>query len=298
LQIITNSDPAFDSYFSGDTTDICPVGALTTADFRFGARPWEMKSAASICTHCPVGCNLTYNTRREQKANGKVVIKRAMPRQNEQVNETWLCDKGRFGYHFMESDERITQPMVNRNGKLEPVSWDEALDLAAEKLRTFNFNLTTLVGGRLSNEDFYALKELTDVLHGKKVLFGNMAGGDIVSKVGVGQGTNLGDLGKGSVILVISCDLHEEAPVWWMRVLAAVKRGASLITVNAHKTRLEKFAQVKIRSEYGQESIVIQQIMPDSSIASSDYQTIRSMVRDAENFVIFFWIRRGKPVIF
>jgi len=71
--IITNSEPGFDSYWSGNTTDICPVGALTTADFRFGARPWELKSAASICTHCPVGCNMTYNTRREAKSGGDIV---------------------------------------------------------------------------------------------------------------------------------------------------------------------------------------------------------------------------------
>ena len=97
----------FDSIFSGNTTDICPVGALTTADFRFGARPWEMKAAASICAHCPVGCNITFNTRREAKSDGKVVIKRVMPRQNEQVNEIWMCDKGRFAYHFTESEDRL-----------------------------------------------------------------------------------------------------------------------------------------------------------------------------------------------
>jgi NADH-quinone oxidoreductase subunit G len=93
LEIMTNSTPGFDSFFSGNTTDICPVGALTTADFRFGARPWELKSAASICTHCPVGCNLTINVRREAKTGGDVAIKRIMPRQNENVNEIWICDK-------------------------------------------------------------------------------------------------------------------------------------------------------------------------------------------------------------
>src|SRR5512139_3019291 len=84
-EIITSSDPGFDSYFSGNTTDICPVGAQTTADFRFGARPWEMQATASICSHCPVGCNMTYSVRREAKTGGEVVIKRAMPRQNEAV---------------------------------------------------------------------------------------------------------------------------------------------------------------------------------------------------------------------
>ena len=120
LEIVTFSEPGFDSYFSGNTTDICPVGALTTADFRFGARPWELNSAASICSQCPVGCNIAFNVRREAKTGGKWAIKRVMPRQNESVNEIWICDKGRFAYHFTESSERLTQPLVRKNGELTP----------------------------------------------------------------------------------------------------------------------------------------------------------------------------------
>ncbi len=116
MEIITTSEPGFDSIFSGNTTDICPVGALTTADFRFGARPWEMKAAASVCAQCPVGCNITFNTRREAKSGGKVAIKRVMPRQNEAVNEIWICDKGRFAYHFTESPDRLEHPLVKRKG--------------------------------------------------------------------------------------------------------------------------------------------------------------------------------------
>jgi NADH-quinone oxidoreductase subunit G len=93
LEIITDSQPGFDSIFSGNTTDICPVGALTTADFRFGARPWEMNNAASLCTHCPVGCNTTINVRREAKTGGNVSIKRIMPRQEREVNDSGCAIK-------------------------------------------------------------------------------------------------------------------------------------------------------------------------------------------------------------
>ena len=117
LQIVTFSDPGFDSYFSGNTTDICPVGALTTADFRFGARPWELEHSASICPHCSVGCNIHINTRRSGTEGGWVV-KRVMPRQNEMVNEIWLCDKGRFGHHFATSPDRLNTPLVRKNGEL------------------------------------------------------------------------------------------------------------------------------------------------------------------------------------
>jgi NADH-quinone oxidoreductase subunit G len=125
LEIVTFSEPGFDSYFSGNTTDICPVGALTTSDFRFGARPWEMQLTASICPHCPVGCNVVYNVRREARSAGKIVIKRAMPRQNEAVNEIWMCDKGRFAYHYMEHEDRLTHPLVREHGELQPASWDQ-----------------------------------------------------------------------------------------------------------------------------------------------------------------------------
>ncbi|HJL70443.1 MAG TPA: 2Fe-2S iron-sulfur cluster-binding protein, partial [Anaerolineales bacterium] len=128
LQIVTFSEPGFDSHFSGNTTDICPVGALTSADFRFGARPWELQHAPSICPHCAVGCNLHLNTRCSGKG-GEAVIKRIMPRQNEKVNEIWLCDKGRFGHHFVGSAERLTTPLLRKDGQLSQASWEQALQL-------------------------------------------------------------------------------------------------------------------------------------------------------------------------
>ena len=118
MKIITFSDPGFDSVFSGNTTDICPVGALTTVDFRFEARPWELESSASICTQCPVGCNITLNTRREARAGGDFVVKRVMPRQNEEVNEIWICDKGRFAHHYTDSKKRLTKPLTRKDKKL------------------------------------------------------------------------------------------------------------------------------------------------------------------------------------
>ena len=109
--------PAFDSKFSGNTTDICPVGALTTQDFRFRARPWEMTNVPSICTHCAVGCNISLGTRRSAKGGGDWEILRVMPRQNEAVNEIWICDKGRFGHHYARSKERLQKPLIKKDGK-------------------------------------------------------------------------------------------------------------------------------------------------------------------------------------
>ncbi|MCA2001850.1 MAG: NADH-quinone oxidoreductase subunit NuoG [Chloroflexi bacterium] len=280
-QIISLSDPGFDSVFSGNTTDICPVGALTTADFRFGARPWELKAQASICTQCPVGCNITLNTRREARAGGDIVVKRIMPRQNEEVNEIWLCDKGRFaGYHYTESKKRLTKPLVRKEGKLGRGSWSAAVKLAAENFVKYKKDFVVLASGRLANEDLFNLKSLADTAGGKAILYSDMGGGDIVSLVGVGQGTNIGEMGKGDAILVVASDLYQEAPIWWLRVKQAADRGATLIVANPRETKLDKFAKYVIRYAYGDEVKTVNDFSRKTKISDE--------FAKAKNALIFF----------
>ena len=279
-QIISVSEPGFDSVFSGNTTDICPVGALTTVDFRFGARPWELKAEASICTQCPVGCNTTLNTRREARADGEVVVKRIMPRQNEEVNEIWLCDKGRFAYHYTEGRERLTKPMVRKDGKLARVSWDNAIKTAAEKFTANKKDFVVLASGRLSTEDLFNLKSLADTTGGEAILYSDMGGGELTQLVGVGAGTNLGKMGKGDAILVIASDLYEEAPIWWLRVKQAADRGATLIVANPRQTKLDRFARYTIRYAYGDEVKTIHDFERKSKISDE--------FAKAKNAVIFY----------
>ncbi len=288
IEIATFSEPGFDSKFSGNTTDICPVGALTTADFRFAARPWELTSSASICNHCPVGCNTTFNTRREAKSGGRNVIKRAMPRQNEQVNEIWMCDKGRFGYHFVESPRRLTAPLIRKDGKLVEASWDEALTRVAETLKAAGSSLVGFAGGRLSNEDLFAFKQAVTGVSGKALLDAPIAGGDLTTVVGVsagvgaGAGTDLGQVGKGTVILVVATDLEEEAPIWWLRVKAAAERGATLIVANARATKTDRRASHVVRYDVGNAVSTVIGMRVDGS---SDYATAFAQ---AQNALIFY----------
>lgn len=279
-QIISVSEPGFDSVFSGNTTDICPVGALTTVDFRFGARPWELKAESSICTQCPVGCNTTLNTRREAKADGEVVVKRVMPRQNEEVNEIWLCDKGRFAYHYTEGKERLTRPMVRKEEKLVRASWDNAIKAAAEKLTANKKDFVALASGRLSTEDLFNLKSLADTVGGEAILYSDMGGGELTQVVGVGAGTNLGKMGKGDAILVVASDLYEEAPIWWLRIKQAADRGAALIVANPRQTKLDRFAKYKIHYAYGDEIKTIHDFQKKSRIADE--------FAKAKNAVIFY----------
>ena len=301
LEIVTFSEPGFDSYFSGNTTDICPVGALTTADFRFGARPWELNSAASICSQCPVGCNIVFNVRREAKTGGKWAIKRVMPRQNELVNEIWICDKGRFTYHFTESPERLTQPLVRKNGELTPVTWDEALQQVADRFREAGDGLLTLAGGRLSNEDLFNLRQVTGKLGGKTALYTEMSGGDLVAQVGVGKETNFSEVGAETTILVVASNLLEEAPLWWLRIKQAAKRGAKLIVVNPRPTRLESYAAHVVRYPYGAEATAVLAMVnalspkrpelpgaAQSLLRSAELQAAAKAFAEAENGIILF----------
>ena len=274
-QIVSLSDPGFDSVFSGNTSDICPVGALTTADFRFGARPWELKAQASICTQCPVGCNTTLNTRREAKAGGDIVVKRVMPRQNEEVNEIWLCDKGRFAYHYVEGKTRLTKPQIRKDKKLARASWDAATKLVAENFAKAKKNFVVLASGRLSNEDLFNLKTLSDHSEGKAYLYSHMAGGELTSLVGVGEGTNFADMGAsvngagGTAIVVVASNLYEEAPIWYLRVKQAAERGATLIVLNPRETKLDKYASFAVRYAYGDEVKAVQDLGKKSRISDA-----------------------------
>ena len=261
LEIVTHSEPGFDSVFSGNTTDICPVGALTTADFRFGARPWEMENVSSICTQCPVGCNISYSVRREAKSEGHTVVKRVLPRQNEAVNELWICDKGRFGYHYSEAPERILKPLVKHGNEFVETSWKEALQLVAENFKAAGKKVVTLAGGRLSNEDLYFLKKFNQSMEGKAFFYSEMGGGEWAARLGLTPGSDLGKLGKGSAVLVFASDLHEEAPIWWLRLKQAAERGATLIVASARATRLDRFANYTIRYAYGEEEKVLKALI-------------------------------------
>jgi NADH-quinone oxidoreductase subunit G len=272
LEIVTFSEPGFDSYFSGNTTDICPVGALTTVDFRFEARPWELNAAASICSHCPVGCNLTLNTRREARAAGAKVVKRVMPRQNEAVNEIWICDKGRFAYHYTHSPARLDQPLVRRDGVLRPATWEQALGAAAQGLRAAGQDVLVLGGGRLANEDLFNLRMLAQGTGGKAALYTHMCGGDLVVQVGLAKGSNFAGMGPETAILVVASDLEEEAPLWWLRVKQAAQRGATLIVANPRPTKTDRYARHVLRYPYGAEAATVLALLEQATAEKSRSQ--------------------------
>lgn len=294
LEIMTLSEPGFDSYWSGNTTDICPVGALTTADFRFEARPWELIPVASLDPHDPAGSNIVFSTRIEARSGGRTVIKRVMPRQNEMVNEIWIDDRTRFVHHFAESPNRLQQPLIRKGGQLVPATWDEALQAVADGLSRNKGSVAGLSNDRVSNETLYLFQNLIRRGLGSNHLDlsnARLAGGDVTAKVGISKGSNLKDLGKGDAILVVASDLHEEVPLWWLRVKQAAERGTTLVVMNVRPTRLEKFATHVLRYGVGEALGMAHDLLNAAKVESDGDDTLTvaaaSLVK-ANNLVIFY----------
>ena len=152
--IATFEDEPYRAPFSGNVVELCPVGALTSTQYRFEARPWDIQQVPTVCGMCPVGCNTSVTTR-----EGKV--KRVLSRNHPEVDGGWLCDKGRFSYPHLYAPDRITEPLrrLDRMG-LEPISWDAALDEAESLLRGAGGRIVTALSGSETIEQAYALGRL------------------------------------------------------------------------------------------------------------------------------------------
>ncbi len=292
LQIITNSDPGFDTYFSGNTTDICPVGALTTTDFRFGARPWELNEVPSISPWDAAGENINLSMRLDRDFGGKAQIKRVMPRQNERVNEIWISDKTRFGHHFTRAEDRLTQPLMKAGVALRESNWSAVLPAIAAALESADGDIAAIAGGSMTNEDLWELRKLVEGLGGSRLgaWMPTHGGAEIVAEVGVGFGSNLGQLGRGDAILVIASDLEEEVPMWRLRLKQAQDRGAYLVVANARHTRLEDFAVEGARNDKVVEGDIIRYGAGEAAAVmqylSADHPEIAARLSKAENLVI------------
>ncbi len=159
--------------YSLNTVDICPVGALTSNDFRFQQRVWFLKETKSICTKCGRGCNMEISSRENQ-------IFRQTPRENNDVNSTWMCDQGRLDFHFVNSEFRLTQPLIKEGATHKPASWKQAISKIAEALTSAQPNeIAVIASGRMTNEELYLVKCLTRLLKIEQV--------DVVPRTGGGD---------------------------------------------------------------------------------------------------------------
>ncbi|WP_328671654.1 NADH-quinone oxidoreductase subunit G [Streptomyces sp. NBC_00322] len=242
-QVGTGEGDPFESYFSGNTIQICPVGALTSAAYRFRSRPFDLVSSPSVCEHCAGGCATRTDHRR-----GKVM--RRLAAEDPEVNEEWLCDKGRFGFRYAQKPDRLTTPLVrNDAGVLEPASWPEALEAAARGLSAARGRAGVLVGGRLTVEDSYAYAKFARValdtndvdfrarVHSSEeadFLAARVAGR---GRDRDGEGVTYTSLEKAPAVLLVGFESEEEAPGVFLRLRKANrKHGQRTFAVATHAT--------------------------------------------------------------
>ncbi|MDF3146420.1 NADH-quinone oxidoreductase subunit G, partial [Streptomyces sp. T21Q-yed] len=247
-QVGTGEGDPFESYFSGNTIQICPVGALTSAAYRFRSRPFDLVSSPSVCEHCSGGCATRTDHRR-----GKVM--RRMAANDPEVNEEWICDKGRFAFRYAQQRDRLQTPLVrNAEGDLEPASWPEALQIAAQGLLASRGRTGVLAGGRLTIEDAYAYSKFArvaldtnDVDFRARVHSGEEA--DFLAARVAGHGRDLDGTGvtytlleKAPAVLLAGFEAEEEAPGIFLRLRKAWrKHGQKVFSLATHSTRgLEK----------------------------------------------------------
>ncbi|MFI2778068.1 NADH-quinone oxidoreductase subunit G [Streptomyces sp. ALB3] len=261
-QVGTGEGDPFESYFSGNTIQICPVGALTSAAYRFRSRPFDLVSTPSVCEHCAGGCATRTDHRR-----GKVM--RRLAANDPEVNEEWLCDKGRFGFRYAQQRDRLTTPLVrNAQGVLEPASWPEALEAAAAGLSAAHGRTGVLTGGRLTVEDAYAYSKFARVALGTndidfraRVHSGEEA--DFLAARVAGRGRDLDGGGitytaleKAPAVLLAGFESEEEAPGVFLRLRKAHrKHGQRTFALASHASRgLEKAGGTLLAAAPGTET--------------------------------------------
>ena len=221
-------DHPVDAKTSGNIIDICPVGALTNRVARFSFRPWEVERTASICTQCSLGCNLRMDVRTHK-------LRRLVGRENSQVNDQWLCDKGRFAHAWVNDENRLTMPLVRKDGELVATSWQEALRTVAERLQAVKQEHgADAVGGigsaKLANESNYLLQRFMRQLVGTNNV-DHRRGGDVAAlPTGLPALAEVmkpqdGPNPKHDVIFLVGVDPSEELPILDLHLKRAVRRG-------------------------------------------------------------------------
>ncbi len=214
--------------FSGNITELCPVGALTSKPYRFRARPWDIENSGSVCTLCPSQCNVNFTVRDER-------VLRVLARDNEDVDDGWLCDKGRFAYQAVHVEERVTRPMVRDGGELRPVSWERALSEAASALGRAKGRVGAVVGGQTTNEEGFLLQRLVrealESPHIDSSPLGSRTRADLVALANPRLSASVSDIEYAHTVLVLDCEPIDDAPILDLRIRKGVRRQRTKLAV-------------------------------------------------------------------
>ncbi len=278
-------DEPFDSYFSGNTVQICPVGALTNTEYRFRARPYDLTSSPSVCEHCAGGC-----AQRTDHRRGTVL--RRLAGDDPQVNEEWNCDKGRWAFKYATEPDRITAPMIrDESGALIETSWSAALAAAATGLAASVGRAAVLVGGRSTLEDSYAYAKFArKVLRTNDIDFRNRdhsteESNFLASRVAAtGLGVTYSDFANAPVVLLVAFEPEEESPLIFLRLRAAHRtNGVRVASIAPWASRgLSKLGGALVQSIPGDEP----QWLDALRVGDRDTDSIAQLLREPGAIVL------------
>ncbi len=267
-QVAIYEDEPYESYFSGNVIQICPVGALTSTSYRFKARPFDVVTTPSVCDHCSAGCSLTVQSRRGE-------IQRSLARTNMAVNEAWNCDKGRFGFTHLTAPQRLTAPKLRReDGELAESSWAEALLAVTRAIQAADEQepgrVAVVTGSRLADEDAYLVAKYPRTVLGSDDLdhrtrFAPASEVDELAALLGADTATYADVEAAPVIVVAGLDPEEEVPILHLRLRKAWRqRTARIVVVGPHLGTLADLAWRRVPTRPGGEAAAL------AALAGSD----------------------------
>jgi len=263
-QVMTFPDEPFVSYFSGNVVQICPVGALTARPYRFKARPWDLAQRESTCTTCSVGCRTVIQSSRDELLRYQGV-------DSDPINWGWLCDRGRFSFEAINSEHRLSAPMIKTEAGLVETTWNGALDTAAGLINDALAgggpeSIALLGGARGTNEDAFAWAQLADAI-GTPYRDAQLGDGLPAEVLGLERAT-IDDAANATTIVLLGPDLKEELPVLYLRLRdAAEKRRSRILEFSATGSGMSPYAWKSIRHEPGAQHNAVAAALADAEIA-------------------------------
>ncbi|MGI9529571.1 MAG: NADH-quinone oxidoreductase subunit NuoG [Acidimicrobiia bacterium] len=269
VQIQTFPDEPFKSYFSGNTVQLCPVGALTSVDYRFKARPWDLNHTPSVSL-----VDSVQSTADVQTSRGKII--RVYGVENDAVNQGWLSDKDRFIFSAVHSDERVTVPKVRDGDGFRDATWGEALDIAAEKLGGYRGDEVASVGGaNNTNEEAFVLGKFMRWVVGSGHIDAQIGDGvDPHLAAALTPRATINDLDSAATIFVWGPDIKETLPVLYLRIRKAVRSGAALVVASPAGTGLDGIATDVVRYRAGSGADVLRKL----AAGDGEYAAVRELL--------------------
>ncbi|HEY1687923.1 MAG TPA: NADH-quinone oxidoreductase subunit NuoG [Solirubrobacteraceae bacterium] len=246
----------YEAPFSGNIVELCPVGALTALPYRFKARPWDIEDAGTVCTLCPSQCNVTLTVRDEK-------VLRVLARDNHEVDDGWLCNRGRFARREIHSRKRVTEPLIRDGGSLRPVPWERALEEAAGLLRRAGSHSAAVIGGQSTNEEAFLLARTMREGLGSPHVDSRPAGTlPLALHRGLGDPAlqaSTSDLEHADVVLVLDCEPIRDMPILDLRVRKGVRhKGVKLAVASDAQGALDRKADLSMRFAPGMGAVFAQ----------------------------------------